>query len=106
MSMTPEELKPIAAEWRRARRIYPLYIEIAERFSLDVPRCAELDSPVDRADREAVAALRRWLQQVDELIQPHQLRVFLQTSPHTSEISLRALGKHFLQKQEQHTAAD
>ncbi len=100
MNRTAEELKVIAAEWRRARRIHLIYIGICDQFSLAYPQCSELDSPIDRAEPEAVANVRKWLRDVDALIQPHQLRIFLQTSALASEPGVRALIERFCHKEE------
>jgi hypothetical protein len=106
MTAKAEELRAIAAEWRRARRLHPVLVGIADRFGLNVPPCKELDSPIDTADPEALTNVRRWLQHMDEAVQPHQLRYFLQTSPLVRENHLRALTEHFLQKKERYTPPD
>jgi hypothetical protein len=98
MTRSPEELKAIAAEWRAARRIYPIYMGIIHRFRLDEPPCRELECPIDRSEREALSRVREWLAHMDQTIQVYQLRLFLQTSPATNQATLQALVERPLSK--------
>lgn len=99
MTIGPEQLKGIAADWRNARYVYPLFLGIAQRFGLEIKPNKDLESPVDRSEPEVLAGIRQWLAQADESIQVHQLRQFLQTSPLSNEASLRALITRYLDKQ-------
>jgi hypothetical protein len=99
MSLGVEQLQTIAAEWRDARLIYPIYRGITGRFALELSACRELESPVDSAKPEAVTAVQQWLQKTGDVIQVHQLRLFLQTSPLSMEASLAALIRHHVKKQ-------
>jgi hypothetical protein len=99
MTLGVEQLQAIAAEWRDARLIYPIYRGITGRFALELPTCRELESPVDSAKPEAVAAVQQWLQKAGDVIQVHQLRLFLQASPLSTETSLGALIRHHVKKQ-------
>jgi len=94
-----QELETLAAQWSQARAIYSIYHGIAQRFALEAPACPLLESPVNAAEREAIATVGRWFQEMDALIQVHQLRLFLQTSPLSNEVSLRALIQHQFHKQ-------
>jgi len=67
-------LTEIAAEWREARRIYPIYAAVISRFELPLKTCKYLDSPVDSADDESTAAVREWLKSTDEAVDALQLR--------------------------------
>lgn len=98
MSQDSHELAAIAAEWSGARCLYPVYRAIAERFHLHFAPCVELELPVEVADRASLARVRRWLQRMDNAIEAHQLRVFLQTNYLSSEDVLRELVCHFLRK--------
>ena len=106
MSIASEELQSIAAEWRRARRIYPIYIGVIERFGLSIPPSPELNCPIDRAEPSTVAKLRSWLQQAEEQIGAHHLRFFLQTSPLATEEGLAGVVQHLILKKSGFTAAD
>ena len=67
-------LTEIAAEWREARRLYPIYAAVISRFELPLKSCKYLDSPVDSADDESTAAVREWLRSADEVVDALQLR--------------------------------
>jgi hypothetical protein len=105
MTQDRHELVAIAAEWSQARAMYSIYHGIAQRFAIEAPRCPLLESPVNAAAREAITEMSRWFCEMDDLIQVHQLRLFLQTSPLSQEASLRALIQHQFHKP-LHTAAD
>ena len=87
-----------AALWSGARRLHPIYVELAREFVIDAPAFAALDEPVDAPDRETVEHAQQWLQDMDERIQVHQLRQFLQTSSLVDNDGLVALLQHFLGK--------
>jgi hypothetical protein len=91
-------LKEIAAEWRDARRIYPIYSAVISRFELPVGHCEQLDSPIDRADDDATRYVREWLESVDEKIEAAQLRQVLQTTTLATEDSMRSLARRYLAK--------
>src|SRR5512146_2055055 len=93
-----EELKIIAAEWRSARRIYPVYLAVGIRFNLDIQPLPELESPIHRSEPEVVARVRQWMTRADEWIQVRHLRHFLQSSSLSNEGSLRALIGRYLGK--------
>jgi hypothetical protein len=87
-----------AALWSSARRLHPIYSELAREFVIDAPAFAALDEPVDSPDRETVENAQKWLQDMDERIQVHQLRQFLQTSAIVENGGLIAMAQHFLGK--------
>ena len=78
----------------------PIYAALVREFVIEVPACpiekdnAEGFSP----SAESVGQAEAWFQQVDEQIQVHQLRQFLQTTPLANEAVLRQLLLHHLQK--------
>src|SRR5512146_148926 len=101
MTQSPNSrLKEIAAEWRDARRIYPVYSAVISRFELPVKHCHELDSPIDRADDDATKQVREWLVSVDEKIEAVQLRQVLQTTTLATEDSMRSLARRYLRKKD------
>jgi hypothetical protein len=88
----------LAAIWSRARRLHPIYAELAREFVIDIPGCADLEAQADTPGRESVEQAQHWLNQMDEKIQVHQLRQFLQTSSMVDSDGLVALLQHFLAK--------
>ncbi len=86
----------LAALWSSARRLHPVYVELAREFVIEAPAFAALDEPVDAPDRETVEHAQQWLQEMDDRIQVHQLRQFLQTSSLVDGDGLVALLQHFL----------
>lgn len=82
----------LAAHWAEALLVYPIYAAIVKKFSLADP-CADLASATDRPKPDQVLRARRWFDEMDQLIQVHQLRQFLQSAQYQnpSEQGLRAL---------------
>ena len=97
--MTPSTpVQDLAAQWKTARRLYPIYFELAREFAIDAKPCADLDAGVDTPGKEAVEHANRWLEEMDQAIQVHQLRQFLQTSALVTPDGLVGLLQHFLAK--------
>ncbi len=94
----PETPTPdLAAVWATIQRLYPMYAELAREFVVDLPSCAaELESGTESPSAETVEQGQLWLNQMDELIQVHQLRQFLQTSSTVDPTSIAALLQHLL----------
>src|SRR3954471_4577512 len=93
-------LGDVAAAWRSARRIYPIYLAVNQQCELGLQPCRELESPIDRSDAESLQRIEKWLSEMDTKIEVHQLRQILQTSHLAGEESLRALIQRQLQKAE------
>ncbi len=85
-----------ATTWAGIRRLHPIYIEMAREFVIDLPAAAGFDLQIDAPDQEMVENARQWLIAVDERIQVHQLRQFLQTTSLVDSESLVALLRHLL----------
>jgi hypothetical protein len=98
MNSNPQ-LNDLAAEWRDARLLYPLYAALAREFVIELPPCSDLESGIDAPPQESVELARQWLLDLDERIQVHQLRQFLQTTSLASDEALRTLLTHHLGKQ-------
>src|SRR3984957_8817902 len=97
--MTPSApVQDLAAQWKSARRLYPIYFELAREFAVDVKPCADLEAGVDTPGKETVEQAQRWLDEMDQHIQVHQLRQFLQTSPLANQEGLLSLVEYFLAK--------
>jgi hypothetical protein len=71
---------------------------MAREFVIDLPGCADLEAQVDTPGRESVEQAQQWLNDMDEKIQVHQLRQFLQTSSLIDPECLAALLQHCLAK--------
>src|SRR5260370_25104767 len=94
--MTPSPEQDLSAKWNLARRLYPIYFELAREFVIDVQACPDLESSVDTPAPERVEQARQWLEEMDQRIQVHQLRQFLQTSSVVNQEGLLSLLRHFL----------
>jgi hypothetical protein len=104
MTHTPQ-LDDLAAEWRVARLLYPLYAALAREFVIDLPSCSDLETDVDAPPEESILQARQWFLEVDDRIQVHQLRQFLQTTTLATDEGLRHLLIHHLKKPN-HSASD
>src|ERR1700693_5184707 len=108
MTQTSEETPDLAALWASLRRLHPIYAELAREFVIDAPACADLscadlssgdlEAGVESPAPESIEQARQWLNDMDEKIQVHQLRQFLQTSSLVEAEGLVVLLKHFLAK--------
>ena len=98
MTVTPQ-LTDLAAEWRTARLLYPLYAALAREFVIELPSCSDLEEGIDAPPEESIVLARQWFLDVDDRVQVHQLRQFLQTTSLTTEEGLRSLLVHHLKKQ-------
>jgi hypothetical protein len=104
--MTPtSQLSDLAAEWRDARLLYPLYAALAREFVIELPRHNDLEAGIDAPAQESIEQTRQLFADMDAHIQVHQLRQFLQTTTLGSDDGLRTLLIHHLRKQE-HTDSD
>jgi hypothetical protein len=99
------ETPDFAALWARARQLYPIYMELAREFVIDTRACDDLENGVDSPSRESVEQAQQWLNDMDDRIQVHQLRQFLQTSSLVEPAGMIALLQHFLAKTDRTDAA-
>jgi hypothetical protein len=97
--MTPSTpVQDLATQWKSACRLYPIYFELAREFAIEVKAHPDLEAGVDTPGKEAVEEANRWLDEMDERVQVHQLRQFLQTNALVNPEGLLALLQHFLAK--------
>lgn len=97
--MTPSApVQDLATQWSLARRLYPVYFELAREFAIDVKPNADLEAGVETPGKESVEQANQWLEQMDAAIQVHQLRQFLQTSSLVTQDGLVSLLQHFIAK--------
>ena len=97
--MTSSPVQDLATQWSYARKLYPIYFELAREFAIDVQACADLEAMVEPPGKETVEQANQWIEHMDNSIQVHQLRQFLQTSSLVSQEGLVILLQHFLAKQ-------
>jgi hypothetical protein len=95
---SPVPAQDLATQWGFACRLYPIYFELAREFAIDVQANPELEACVQTPGKEVVEQATRWLDEMDERIQVHQLRQFLQTSSVMNPEAVLALLQHFLAK--------
>ncbi len=95
---SPVPVQDLATQWGFACRLYPIYFELAREFAIEVQANPELEAGVATPEKEVVEQATRWLDEMDERIQVHQLRQFLQTSSVMNPEAVLALLQHFLAK--------
>lgn len=99
------QLNELHTEWQNARQLYPLYAALARECVIELPACNDLETGVEAPPEESIAQARQWFCDVDQRIQVHQLRQFLQTTTLASDEALRILLLHHLRKAE-HSDSD
>ena len=87
-----------AQQWQAMRLLRLLYVRLGREFALQVPACEELDAAIDIPTMDDMDAAHRWFEAMDELIQVHQMRQFLQTTTGVNEETLIALIQHHIRK--------
>jgi hypothetical protein len=98
--MSATDLNQLSAEWKAARILYPTYSALAREFVIDLTPCNDLETGVEQPPVESVEQASQWLDEMDERIQIHQLRQFLQTTTSLTTELLQTLLLHHLQKPE------
>jgi len=91
MTWAAANVNEIAARWRMARRLYPIYSQVDRSFEMGNPPCRELESPIDRLEPEVLDRVNHWFLAFDEKMHPRHLRQILQTSHLANAESLRDL---------------
>lgn len=94
----PNRLQDIAAAWRSARRVYPIYAALISKFGMPVEPCRYLEQPVDKAEPEVIDQVHAWLDKADAAVETSQLRKLLQSEPIGNEPSMRTLVQRYLAK--------
>ena len=98
-AFAPERLNEIAAQWRVARQLYPVYAAIVRQYGIAIEPSRDLEYPVDRSEPEALERIAKWFVDADEKIEVWQLRQVLQTSQFGTEPALHALITRVLVKE-------
>jgi hypothetical protein len=89
---------PTGPEWPNARKLYLLYSALARECVIDLPAGGDLEAGIEDPSEASLLAGRAWLCEMDDRIQVHQLRQFLQTSVLAGEDALLRLLVHHLSK--------
>ena len=97
-ALAPAQLNEIAAQWRVARQLYPVYAAVVRMHGIALEPSRDLEYPVDRSEMEAIERVRAWFAEADSKIEVWQLRQVLQTSELGTEPALRALVTRILEK--------
>jgi len=93
------------AVWQNMRRLYSAYVALAREFAIETQPCQELESESGVPSAEGTTRAEQWLTDMDQRVQIHQLRQFVQTSAQADEAFLHALLSCHLKK-EKHTEQD
>jgi hypothetical protein len=93
------QLGDLSAEWRSLLRLHPLYLALAREFVIEIPPCQDLQAGIDAPGEEGIQQARQWFNTMDERIQVHQLRQFLQTTPLADNEMVRLILLRHLHKQ-------
>jgi hypothetical protein len=96
--MLTQSSKQPSFEPQNVRLLYSLYRALAREFVIQMQPCRELEEDSEVSPIEAGSAAEKWLVEMDDSIQIHQLRQFLQTSSQINEEVLGALLAHHLNK--------
>jgi hypothetical protein len=95
---SPVPAQDLATQWSYACRLYPIYFELAREFAIEAHSNGELEAGVETPGKEVVEQAIHWLDEMDERIQVHQLRQFLQTNAVVTPEGVLVLLQHFLAK--------
>jgi len=98
---SPAEL---AARWKEARLVYPLYAALAAQFNLATPPYPPGELPPVRPTRSTFDSDTKWLDTLDEKILAFQIRQLPPELLNGNEQSLRALIQRQLRKPEKSDA--
>lgn len=92
-------LSSLQTQWDEARSVFPIYLSLAKHFDLASPFSTAKKVLPERPTEELFNQVLRWLDEMDEKVQTHQLRKLLQTTTLSSnEEGLRALILRHLRK--------
>jgi hypothetical protein len=100
MSLLPA-YKDSAAEWQAAQQIHSLYSSLAREFGLDASTAQVLESASQAPTDEMLESARQWLSRMDDRIEVHQLRQYLQNTFLSNQEGVQVLLEHFLRKADQ-----
>jgi len=88
----------LAARWKEARLVYPLYAALATQFNLAAPPYPPGELPPVRPTRSTFDSDTKWLDKLDEKVLAFQIRQLPPELLNGNEASLRALIQRQLRK--------
>ncbi len=104
-----------AAAWPNLVSLYSVYCALARESAIEMLPCPDLEEasavslnvPSAIPSAEALAESEKWVAAMDDRIQPHQLRQFLQSSgPVDEEVLQKFLAHHLNKKERAHLDRD
>lgn len=97
MSSSSVQSSSPVAQWRAARRLFPIYCTLAAQFSLEAPPYDDLDHVKPDSDPDFINRVMKWFDAVDAGLHVAQFRLALQnTAIAASEEKLQALiDRHY-----------
>ncbi len=104
-SSKPSAPTDLATQWSSALRLHSIFVELAREFAIEAPPGAAFETSGQAPSPETVAQAQQWLQQMDDRIQPHQLRQFLQTTSAVDRDTLLDLIRHLIAKPDRASAS-
>lgn len=89
----------LVAQWRLARNLFPIYLELTRHaHECPPPPCSSFESD-DRP--ESLQAIRQWFEAVDASLSPARFRTVLQAANAMhSDTMLHAIAQHFLARRD------
>ena len=68
MTLKPKE-QDLAAEWREARLLHPLYSTLGREFVIELPSCPDLETGWRDPPQESVEQTHQWFLEMDRKFQ-------------------------------------
>src|SRR5213595_880342 len=87
------------AAWQSMCHLHSAYSALAREFAIEAQPCPELESVSGVPSAEAITRTEQWLADMDQRVQIHQLRQFVQISAQADEAFLHALLLCHLKKE-------
>lgn len=100
MATATLNLAEVAAQWRSARRIYPVYAAVIAQGEAKLESCRELESPINRSEPEVLNRVWAWFDKADQAIEAFHLRHALQVSHVAGAENLREIVRRLLKQKD------
>lgn len=100
MATATLNLAEVAAQWRSARRIYPVYAAVIAQGEAKLESCRELESPINRSEPEVLNRVWAWFDKADQVIEAFHLRHALQVSHVAGAENLREIVRRLLKQKD------
>lgn len=108
MSSSSVQSSSPVAQWRAARRLFPIYCTLAAQFSLEAPPYDDLEHIKPDSDPDFITRVMKWLDTIDASLHVAQFRLALQnTAIASSESKLQSLiDRHYSKPQKSEADRD